>query len=373
MKRMKVLLCMLLASGGVVAQNNKLHKVFHHRRGEQNIEVGSVAFYFAQNPTLEMLKATQNAHGQEERVFLFKGAGMQTAEIKKMVQEFNTTSHALYSVKIEQDAKEHAVKFVVRYNPNTIDLQYDSFESVGLEKGLVFRFFNKQLVNRIKEKRTCILTTACAKKVPGIVIDCGHGGHDSGAGIDGFFEKNLTMSVGLEVASLLKKKGFQVFLTRSTDNFVPLDERTSVANALNADLFVSIHANFAANKNAAGLETYCLHERLFKPQYSTLDAQAQRAVAEHCGNSMKQGLALAETVHKTIIAHAGKKNSRIADRKIAHAVTQVLLGSQAPSVLIELGFLSNPYEASLLQDGAYQQLLARAICEGVAEFTKINA
>lgn len=373
MKRIGLLLGLLLVTGDLaLANSNTLHKVFHHRRGEGNIEIGSVAFYFAQNPNLHMLKPKNVEQGQE-RVFLFKGAGIRSPEIKKMVQEFNAVAHTLYSVKIEQDPKEHLIKFVVQYNPHDVDLQYDSFESVGLEKGLVFRFFNKQMVKRIKEKHTSILSTACAKKVSGIVIDCGHGGVDSGASINGFLEKDLTMSVGLQVASLLKKKGFEVFLTRTTDIFVPLDKRTSAANSLNADLFVSIHANFAANTKAAGLETYCLNERLFTPLFSTFDADTHKTVAEYMSKTMKQGLTFAQTVHSTIITHAGKTNSRIADRKIAHAVTQVLLGSQTPAVLIELGFLSNPYEASLLKDTKYQGLLARGICEGITAYTKINA
>ena len=373
MKRI-VLCVMMSAMVGTECANNSLHKVFHHRRAQNNIEIGSVAFYFASNPQLQALNPKTVGADELERVFVFKATRCSVPEIQKMVQNVNGTSDTPYTLKIEQEHKDNTVKFVVRYNPHKVDVQYDSFESVKHDKGVVFRFYNKEMLQKIKEKNCTILTTACAEKRTGsIVVDCGHGGTDFGAVVDGVFEKDITLRVGLQVADLLKKKGFEVFLTRKSDDFVPLDERTSKANAQNADLFVSIHANFASNANAAGLETYCLNEGLFVPLFSTCDTAFNDVIKKYSQTMMRQSNELAKQLHNNIVVRASDKNQRIAGRKMAHAVAQVLLGAQMPAVLVELGFLSNPAERLLLKDRGYQMILAQGICQGIMDFTKINA
>lgn len=366
----KIICGLLLMTAPMILMANSLNKVFHHKRGENNLEIGSLALYFAQIPKIQMLKPLKVSEEQEERTFVFKSTSISASELEKVTRDALQQAGDTYSVRVENVSKDGLVKLTVSYNPQKIDIQYDSFESVGKEKGLVFRFFNKPLINSLKQKNRSILSTACAQKKIGVVVDCGHGGSDSGASVGSFLEKDLTFQVGMQVATLLKKRGIQVFLTRTRDEFVPLDERTRLANLSDADLFLSIHGNFAHNTQAAGLETYCLASHLFNPLFSTLDGDKNAIVADYCAQNIQRSNLLAQSLHQQVIDVARTKNEKIAQRKIGHAVTQVLLGAQMPAALIELGFMSNEYEAALLQDSTYQSRLAQGICNGVMAYLK---
>ncbi len=380
MKYSRVIACLLLFGVSLHgAAENHLNKVYHHKGApahltdqDLTIEFGNLVFYFSHDPMVNLLPT---AHKKEvhEKTFFFPMMKLSSKEVKKMVRTINAEQNGAYQIQIEEAEKPiKGIKLTINYDPEKVDIQYDRFESISMQKGLVFRFFNKALLKKMSGKSKAMLRTAWHEKKNGIIIDCGHGGLDWGA-ISKFFnndvkEKDVTMKVGLKVGDLLRKKGLNVFFTRGGDVDCPLDARTTFANNAQADLFVSLHANSASSSAAHGIETYYLDEKLFSKKFCTLDYCAQtmcnQLLAERCAQSKK----LAERVHAQTLAYAKKKNPHVVDRRVRHHVAQVLLGSQMPAVLVELGFLSNEKEAGLLNDEQYQLLLAQGICNGVVAY-----
>ncbi|MGL4883111.1 MAG: N-acetylmuramoyl-L-alanine amidase family protein, partial [Waterburya sp.] len=177
---------------------------------------------------------------------------------------------------------------------------------------------------------------------PRIIIDPGHGGHDSGTvGIGGVQEKDVILPISLDVAEILRKQGIEIIMTRDTDTFVSLEGRTDMANDLNADLFVSIHANAInlSRPDVNGLETY---------YYDS-------------------GRRLAEIIHWSVL-----NGVNIQDRGIRRARFYVLRHSVMPAVLVEVGFLTGEEDASRLKDPDHRRQMAEAIARGVIEYIKQN-
>lgn len=177
---------------------------------------------------------------------------------------------------------------------------------------------------------------------PRIIIDPGHGGHDSGTvGIGGVQEKDIILPISLDVAEILRKQGIEIIMTRDTDTFISLEGRTDMANDLNADLFVSIHANAInlSRPDVNGLETYYY----------------------------ESGRRLAEIIHWSIL-----NGVNIDDRGIRRARFYVLRHSVMPAVLVEVGFLTGEEDASRLKDPDHRRQMAEAIARGVIEYIKQN-
>ncbi len=171
-----------------------------------------------------------------------------------------------------------------------------------------------------------------------VVIDAGHGGRDPGAtSILGYQEKAVTLHVGIEAARLLSERGLDVILTRGSDVFVPLEQRAAAANQRKADIFVSIHADAAANRAARGFTLYTCR----KP------SSASQRVAGAIENRM---------------ADTGFES-----RGIRKADFRVLVQTHCPAVLVELGYLSNPQDAALLARESVLAGLARAVADGVCD------
>lgn len=179
------------------------------------------------------------------------------------------------------------------------------------------------------------------KKV--IAIDPGHGGHDPGAVGNGYREKDIVLNVGLHLKKYLNDAGIEVVMTRATDVFIPLDERVSIAVNGGADTFVSIHMNSAGSSSAAGTETY----------YST------------AGNydRVQASKKLTEFIQKRLLNELGTKN-----RGEKTAPFRVIHRNSLPSVLVELGFISNAREAQLIANN--QQDAAHAIYLGIVDYYK---
>ena len=173
-----------------------------------------------------------------------------------------------------------------------------------------------------------------------IVIDPGHGGRDPGAiSPIGVREKDIVLPVALEVARLLRQAGHEVILTRQADIFVELDERAAVANRRDADLFVSIHADSAANPDARGFTVYV------------------------CRGASSDSRYLA-----TAVVHSLDAGSDLNSRGVKAANYRVLVRTQCPAVLVELGYLSNRQDALMLRQDAVQRDLARHIVAGINDF-----
>jgi N-acetylmuramoyl-L-alanine amidase len=188
--------------------------------------------------------------------------------------------------------------------------------------------------------RPTILPPSYPGKLSGcIVIDAGHGGKDVGAiSCLGFYEKTVNLQVARKVASLLRQRGLKVVMTREGDEFIELEERAAIANRNNAQLFVSIHCDSMEKSSTQGFTIYVARS----------GSRASRQAAD----------AIAQAMAKTGI---DKQGVREADYK-------VLIYTQGPAVLVELGYLSNYQEAGLLKDSSFQNRLAEAIADGVADF-----
>ncbi len=355
-------------------QSVQLKKVYHHRSGQlKHLELGNLVFYFTprSQPKVNVLQTNRIDSTHEERVFFFPYADVSGRECKHMINRINKEDQA-YAIFIESvDQPIKGIRVSIRYNMNDIALAYELFESIGMQTGIVFRIYNKNILERLRgQMQLPVLRTTWADHKPHIVIDCGHGGKDSGAiGVSGVQEKNVCLSVGTALASMLRTQGCQVMLTRKADDTVLLDERTAYANACNADLLISIHANYAANKKATGIETFYVEPGLFTPQFCTL-TQAQKKIVYHVDNQVAvHSEKLARSVQQHVCTTIGLYHkNKVIDRSVKHAVIQVLLGSRMPSVLLELGFLSNKCEERFLGTSTYQYRLAQGICKGIMAY-----
>jgi N-acetylmuramoyl-L-alanine amidase len=213
-----------------------------------------------------------------------------------------------------------------------------------------------------------------------IVIDAGHGGHDPGAQANGVVESELVLDIALRVETLLKKKpGIDVVLTRRTQEFIPLEERTAIANREGADLFLSIHANASRRVAAKGVETYFLNFAT-NPEAEAVAArenagsrtsmgklpQLVQQIALH--NKMKESRELAQIVQTNMIRALRPQNKAVVDLGVKQAPFVVLIGAQMPSVLAEISFVTNKAEASLLKKEAYRQRIAQALADAVLKY-----
>ncbi len=187
---------------------------------------------------------------------------------------------------------------------------------------------------------------------PMVVIDPGHGGKDSGTvGVNGVAEKDVALSVAKKLKQLLEKQGIAVRLTREQDKFVQLDDRTSLANKDNCAVFVSLHANSSSRESASGIETYFSEGSLLKQPNDKRD---------------KESKILALDVHDCLL-----KTTKAEDRKVRKEVSQVLLGPVHPSILVELGFMSNMQEVKKLSNSKYQDKLAEGLAKGISKYLAI--
>jgi N-acetylmuramoyl-L-alanine amidase len=217
-------------------------------------------------------------------------------------------------------------------------------------------------------------------KLDRIVIDPGHGGHDTGTiGPAGMMEKNLVLDVARRLGALITARiGSEVIYTRSDDTFIPLEERTHIANEKKADLFLSIHANSSQSPRISGSETFYLN---FTTSADALEvAGRENATSQtsiHDLQNLVQKIALnekvqesrefASTIQKALYSGI-PRNRTGANRGVKKAPFVVLIGAQMPSVLAEIAFLSNPRDESLLQRGDYRQKIAEALFKGLSQY-----
>jgi N-acetylmuramoyl-L-alanine amidase len=213
-----------------------------------------------------------------------------------------------------------------------------------------------------------------------IVIDPGHGGHDPGAKGKSVTEAELVLDIALRVEKLLEEvPGVDVILTRRTDDFVPLPERTAIANREGADLFLSIHANASPNAMAHGIETYFLN-------FATNTSAAAVAARENAASTLSMGempdivkaIALnnkvdesrdfASHVQRAMLERLRTSNKTLKDLGVKQAPFVVLIGATMPSVLAEISFVTNPQEARLLKGNAYRQKIAESLFNAIRKY-----
>ncbi len=215
-----------------------------------------------------------------------------------------------------------------------------------------------------------------------IVIDPGHGGHDPGAQTRGLNEADLVLDVALRLQQLLlKASGFEVVLTRDTDIFIPLEERTAIANRAGADLFLSIHANASRNAKAHGVETYFLNFAS-NPDAEAVAARENSASGQTMhnlpdivraitlNNKLDESRDFATLVQRAMIDKLSASNKQIRDLGVRQAPFVVLIGAGMPSILAEISFLTHQQEGRLLKTPAYRQKIAEALFAGVQEYQR---
>jgi N-acetylmuramoyl-L-alanine amidase len=225
------------------------------------------------------------------------------------------------------------------------------------------------------------LVRALGLKIGRIVIDPGHGGHDSGTlGVDGIEEKDVVLDVALRLGKLLHDRlGSEIIYTRSDDTFIPLETRTAIANKAQADLFLSIHANSSSDESARGVETYYLN---FTSSPDALETAArENAVSDqsiHQLSDLVKKIALKEKIDESrefasdvqqgLYGGLQKGNAGLKDRGVKKAPFVVLIGANMPSILAEISFVTNSKDARQLQQPEYRERVAESLYKGVAKY-----
>jgi N-acetylmuramoyl-L-alanine amidase len=213
-----------------------------------------------------------------------------------------------------------------------------------------------------------------------IVIDPGHGGHDPGAQAEGINEADLVLDIALRLEKLLRKvPGVAVVLTRRENEFVPLQERTAIANRENADVFLSIHANANSAASARGIETYFLN--FATNQGAAAVAARENATSDQTMGSLQdvvKAIALsskvdeshnfASYVQREMVESLRPADHTVKDLGVKQAPFVVLVGASMPSVLAEISFITNPQDARLLKTPAFRQRIAQALFDALRKY-----
>ena len=218
-----------------------------------------------------------------------------------------------------------------------------------------------------------------------IVIDAGHGGHDSGATAAGLYEKNLVLQIAHRTAQKFKAMGYKVHMTRANDRFIKLSGRTKIADRKNAKVFISIHANAIANKNrfqvVEGVETYFLQktrdaksQRIAARENAAVlqgaDALSKNVIIDSVLNGPKiiESNKLAIDVQGNIMAYLKGGYSDVKNGGVRPAPFYVLVGASRPSILVEVGYITNNKERARLHTPDYQERIAKGIVAGATRY-----
>jgi len=226
------------------------------------------------------------------------------------------------------------------------------------------------------------LTRTLGLKIGRIVIDAGHGGHDTGTiGPTGLMEKDLCLDVGLRLGKIIQQKlpGAEIVYTRSDDTFIPLEERTRIANDTKADLFISIHANSSPDHGARGIETYYLNLK-GSPEAMAVAAR-ENAVSDQGVHDLEdlvkkiartekidESRELAEDIQDSLSKRLQRTARPVKNRGVRKAPFVVLIGADMPSILTEISFLSNPADEQLLKKPEHRQRVAEGLYQGVSAY-----
>lgn len=263
-----------------------------------------------------------------------------------------------------------------------IDLEVSTEKEFAAHVGNQHAFISNSSNNNAKSAEKKVASTDSSKKI--IVLDPGHGGQDPGAiGCSGVYEKNITLAMAKELKKILDKDGrYKVYLTRNRDVFIPLRERVRIARRYKADLFLSIHADSARNKNAKGLSVYTLSETASDKEAAALAERENKAdviagmdFAEHSRevSDVLINLAQRETMNRSsefanIMVQKMRKSVKLLDNTHRFAGFAVLKAPDVPAVLLEMGYLSNRTEEKLLRQSSYRQKLAKSTGIAIDEY-----
>lgn len=262
---------------------------------------------------------------------------------------------------------ENSTKLKLRFNKNDYGLSINTGEATSKAKS------TQVVAAPIRVDRNKV-----------IAIDAGHGGKDPGAiGYRGYREKIVVMQIANKLKSILKSRGYRVYVTRSKDKFLKLRDRTGYANGIKADLFISIHANAVGKKDAAkvhGIECYYLDKsrssraRKVAAQENSADMSEMDFYGKESflhtlsSHNIIASNKLAIDLQRSMLGSLRKSYKNIKDGGVRPAPFWVLVGAQMPSVLVEAGFISNPMEAKRLVNRSYQKKIAQGLADGVEHY-----
>lgn len=228
-----------------------------------------------------------------------------------------------------------------------------------------------------------VLNPLKAKALKRIIIDPGHGGKDPGAvGRDGAMEKDINLRMSLDLAELLRNQyGYEVLLTRMDDTFIPLEDRSKLANKHNGDLFISLHCNASPSTKRKGFEVYFLSERASDPhadavarlENAVLALEGKEAPTPSRVKQVLRSLEITANINEGSVAGAlidRQMSDRLSEPSLGvkQAAFYVLRGAEMPAVLVEMAFISNRAEERLLQSASFRKRLVEGIGAGVAAY-----
>lgn len=227
------------------------------------------------------------------------------------------------------------------------------------------------------------LTQQFGLSVQKIVLDAGHGGRDPGAvGPNGLKEKDVTLSLAKRLKPALEEKGYKVLMTRSTDVYVGLEERTAIANDNGADLFISIHTNASRSRKARGVETYFLG--VAKTREASETAMLENAISQQALSdldkilldltrtaNLKESSVLAESLQESLYKGLSGSFGNVRNLGVKQAGFYVLIGADMPAALVETSFISNPNEEKLLSRKDYRDTVSKSLLNGIIKYVNV--
>ncbi len=237
-------------------------------------------------------------------------------------------------------------------------------------------------IRKVKKKdNTISLARQLGLGVRRIVIDPGHGGRDPGCIWGGIKEKDITLRIAKILAKKLRKMGYEVYLTRTKDIYLPLEKRTAIANLRKADLFISIHVNAHRNRRIRGVETYFLN--MATDERAILVAARENATSEKnisdlqsiiselmLNTKIHESSKLAYDIQEGVISTLRKRYRYVQNLGVKQGPFYVLVGARMPAVLIEVGFITNKIERWRLLNRRYEQLIAEGIAKGIQRYVE---
>jgi len=228
-------------------------------------------------------------------------------------------------------------------------------------EGIADEKMEKSAVEEVKEKAPMPVAPPAKRERPLVLVDAGHGGGDGGAVWNGIIEKNLALTLAIQLKEQLRQLGVDVVMTRSRDEFVSLERRAEKAEEHKVDALVSLHLNSAGDEaGVRGIETYYSTNKSLRAVRSM---QAALQLASTVGLKDRRGEKLAAAVQRMAVQATGAVNRGTKERAYT-----VVHGAYCPSILVECGFISNPAEAERLKTKAYQVKLTSGIAKGVVAF-----
>jgi len=237
-------------------------------------------------------------------------------------------------------------------------------------------------IRKVKKKdNTISLARQLGLGVRRIVIDPGHGGRDPGCIWGRIKEKDITLRIAKILAKKLRKMGYEVYLTRTKDIYLPLEKRTAIANLRKADLFISIHVNAHRNRRIRGVETYFLN--MATDERAILVAARENATSEKnisdlqsiiselmLNTKIHESSKLAYDIQEGVISTLRKRYRYVQNLGVKQGPFYVLVGARMPAVLIEVGFITNKIERWRLLNRRYEQLIAEGIAKGIQRYVE---